>query len=449
MSMFEIRAAWPQQTPPPDVADAVEDRLTLSEVAISVGRSDLAGLIADDGYRAGPRVSAYRLAEWLVWNWWRLRWEAGPAFSSRALPMDWVRAHETTGIGGPWLWPRMTITGDGLRVALRVAPTTATETEPLAYVGRVGIVAASSFEEGVDAFVTRVLRRLDDHSLRETGLHTAYSELKSERADESASQYRKVEALCGRDVDCAPPNFVAQAIADSLAVGRNAVEELVADQSLTERPSATRLRGIAHKSGHDVRSGDGIKVSFTPREQSGSVAPWIVGVDAARAVRTEGGLGGGPVKDDRLAEMYGVSSNCLRYRRQAPMSFSYDDGRRELAVVRSGVRTGRRFELARLLADRLLVEDDEALRPATHGATFRQKVQRAFAAELLCPFNDLCDVLSGDYSPEAMERAARQYGVSPLLVRSHLASHGLVEMHEQDEIDTPSMHDALGVGFAA
>ena len=26
-------------------------------------------------YRPGPYVSTYHLAEWLVWNWWRLRWE--------------------------------------------------------------------------------------------------------------------------------------------------------------------------------------------------------------------------------------------------------------------------------------------------------------------------------------------------------------------------------------
>ena len=26
--------------------------------------------------RDGPYVSGYPLAEWLVWNWWRLRWEA-------------------------------------------------------------------------------------------------------------------------------------------------------------------------------------------------------------------------------------------------------------------------------------------------------------------------------------------------------------------------------------
>ena len=320
------------------------------------------------------------------------------AFRGNAPPVEWCRAHETTGIGGGWLWPRMTVAGDGRRVTLRVATTTATDTEPLAYVGGLGIVAADVFERGVDAFVAAVLRRLAEKSVRETGLHVAYAELKREREDEDAALYRRIEALWGKDVDSASSSLVERFAADGLAIGRHAVEEVVADQSLTTKPSAEQLRKIARRSGHEARSADRISPKFTPRETYGRLAPWIVGVDAAKAVRDKERLGDGPISDARLASMYGVSADCLTHRRRGPFAYALEDGR-ESVVLRSGSRIGRRFEVARLLADRLLVETDEALRPATRAATFRQKMQRAFAAEFLCPFDALRDVLGGDLLP--------------------------------------------------
>ena len=41
-------------------------------------------------YRPGPYVSGYHLAEWLVWNWWRLRWEP---------PITWQNGWFGTGGG--------------------------------------------------------------------------------------------------------------------------------------------------------------------------------------------------------------------------------------------------------------------------------------------------------------------------------------------------------------
>lgn len=437
MSGFEIRTVWPNRIHE-DEMDSPEDRITVSEVAVRVGGSELTRVIADDGVRSGPHVSAYRLAEWMVWNWWRLRWEPGSAIHSETRSLAWCRAHQTTGIGGAWMWPRMTIAGDGRRVVVFVSTTTSTETQPLTYVGGLGIVDAQAFEAGVDAFVRRVLDRLDASSERDTALHTAYAELQRERRDEFASLYRKIEAMWGRDVDCAAAGAVERFAADGLSIGRQAVEEVVADQSLHSKPSAEQLRRVAQRSGHEARPGDGVAARFAPRGHPGRVAPWTVGVDAARAVRANERLHDDSVSDDRLAGMYGVSPDCLKYRRYGPFAYALaDEGARELVVLRSRSRTARRFEVARLLADRLLVESNEAMRPATGGATFRQKMQRAFAAEFLCPFDDLRERLRGDYSPENMERAAKHFRVSAWVVRSHLANHGLAEVPDRDEIDRP------------
>ncbi|HEY8289404.1 MAG TPA: hypothetical protein VIG49_09060, partial [Acetobacteraceae bacterium] len=49
--------------------------------------------------RAEPLLSAYHLAEWLAWNWWRLRWEP------RSSAPDWAFAHRLTTIGHGYVWP--------------------------------------------------------------------------------------------------------------------------------------------------------------------------------------------------------------------------------------------------------------------------------------------------------------------------------------------------------
>jgi Zn-dependent peptidase ImmA (M78 family) len=64
--------------------------------------------------------------------------------------------------------------------------------------------------------------------------------------------------------------------------------------------------------------------------------------------------------------------------------------------------------------------------PVTDTGTARQKTQRAFAIEFLCPISALDEYLEFDFSAEAMEEAAEYFGVSELAVRSHLANHGRI-----------------------
>ncbi|MDX1984078.1 MAG: hypothetical protein SFV51_27635 [Bryobacteraceae bacterium] len=84
---------------------------------------------------------------------------------------------------------------------------------------------------------------------------------------------------------------------------------------------------------------------------------------------------------------------------------------------------GIRFEAARFIADHILTPGKESWLPATDAKTARQKIQRAFAAEFLCPIAALDAFLNHEYSPESIERAAEHFDVSPLAVESHLANH--------------------------
>lgn len=101
-------------------------------------------------------------------------------------------------------------------------------------------------------------------------------------------------------------------------------------------------------------------------------------------------------------------------------------------------RTGRRFEAAGLLADRMVVHKQEALRPATSAHTYRQRMQRAFAAEFLCPVESLVECLP-DFSDEARQRAARRFAVSPLAVTSQLVNNAHLR---RDELRDPDLEAA-------
>ena len=71
--------------------------------------------------------------------------------------------------------------------------------------------------------------------------------------------------------------------------------------------------------------------------------------------------------------------------------------------------------------------------PATASYTYRQKAQRSFAAELLCPFGTIDDLLAGDYSTEAQQDIADEFKVSELTVRTSLMNHGRIEREGIDE----------------
>jgi Zn-dependent peptidase ImmA (M78 family) len=61
------------------------------------------------------------------------------------------------------------------------------------------------------------------------------------------------------------------------------------------------------------------------------------------------------------------------------------------------------------------------------GYTYRQKLQRAFAAELLCPLSALEEKLGGDYLAEAREDAAHHFAVSERTVTAMLVNHRLLD----------------------
>ena len=434
----EIGAVW-CRTAGEDLAgmpETVEDEATLGEIALTVGGVPLTWTLdtRTGQARTGARLSGHQLAHWLTWNWWRLRWEPGQHNTRRDRCIGWRQAHDLAGVGGGWLWPNVMVTSDGLRVVLDARSSREVGTEPLRYIaGRRVVVSAGAFEAGVDDFVRRVLARLDEWSLSKTDLGAAWRELATERRDPELARYRRIEACLGCDVDEADPARVESLIVDGRTMGSAAMLEIAADRFLT----AVEFREAARRMGFDADPGNRVTLPADAWDGRGRRAAWEVGVDAACALRRREGLGDGPVSDQTLADLCAVDVSAFQAGKGGgDLAFALDDqdaGSR--VVLRSRWRTGRRFEGARLLADCLLVGTDDRLRPATGAATYRQKMQRAFAAELLCPVGSLLDVLADDFSDDARVGAAERFGVSPLAVMAVLANNGYADWEDVRDPD--------------
>lgn len=402
--------------------------------AIAIIANEICLTTAEDSFvnrlRNSVHLSSYKLAEWLAWNWWRLRWEP------RTRAPDWASAHHMTTIGGGYVWPNITIQSDGERIALVAKPTAERLTEPLRYLVDMSVVMrASEFETAVDRFVGQVRGQLCAENVDQTNLDDIWDDVIAERTNGATAARRRFEALLGYDPDEAPADLLERLITDGKQLGENAVRELAATASgRRDVPSADDIVQIAQTQGTEMRPRDSVRLEQTEDMPSiGDAPPWVRGKHAAMALREQEGLGAEPLSNDRLAKMSGVGSLPIAPE-GAGVSFALDrsptHGR---VVLRSRWETGRRFELARLLGDRLAAVNGGVLHPATRAFTYRQQMQRAFAAELLCPFAEADAMMQGDYeNEERQEEVAAHFNVSPLTVRTELANHHCIDRDALD-----------------
>ena len=111
----------------------------------------------------------------------------------------------------------------------------------------------------------------------------------------------------------------------------------------------------------------------------------------------------------------------------APFPYALQEaGSSSFVVLPSPIPVNRRFALARVLGDRLYQVDPEPFIPVLKSRTYRQKFQRAFAAEFLCPFGQVQQRLDEELSMENQDDIAAEFAVSPMVVSTELVNHGLL-----------------------
>ncbi len=193
-----------------------EERACFAALGIRLG--DIWLTEAEDRFvnriRNKVHLSAYRLAEWLAWNWWRLRWE--PETGAQ----DWPLAHRMTTIGGGYVWPNITIYSDIDRIVMVTTPTERRTQEPLRYLAdRISIVRTAAFEDAVERFIEQVRGQLRAERVATTTLDRVWDDVRAERQDPASARRRKFEALLGADPDEAREDMVSCLLRDASALG--------------------------------------------------------------------------------------------------------------------------------------------------------------------------------------------------------------------------------------
>ena len=315
------------------------------------------------GYATGPRVSGYHFAEWLIWNWWRLRWEPGPpgppGKHGRDVLRRWDSAHRTATIGEGYVWPNVVISSDGFRCAVIAEPSQELKAVPFRYLGaaRMEVVPAGDLEAEIDRFARQVLGILDNANVHDTNLHRLWNDLRTERTDPDSTRFRRLEARLGFDPDEIDERTISSYLDDAKEIGDNAVEELAAHAAHLDRganvASASALRQISIDRGFDANADAAVRLNFESREWAENPA-WRTGEDAARAIRRQENLGTDPVCNARLADLAGTTMSAIENISVCSDELSFiiaGDGNRSRLALRPKWETGRRFDLARLIGE--------------------------------------------------------------------------------------------------
>ena len=388
--------------------------------------------------RKSIRASAYLLASWLVSNWWRLRWEPYKESGSNGLGLDWRLSHSVPATAGGYAWPPVTLASDGRSILLKCE---ADETPddaalaPIRYLNSFSIVVEpEGFESAIAGFVERVLARLDSLGCRETPLHSLWSDVREERKSEKKRSRRKLEALLGLDPDD-NSELIDKLLDWQAKVGTHALEEIAAaSESRHIQTELDKAKVVASsvKTFAEITAFEVIKTRLDKDAPSDAV-PWKLGRRAANALREAWGLGKGPVSTRDIAERLQIpQAKVEEFHPEAPFSLGVRGKQEEKLklVLNRGHEHSRRFDLARLIGDHLMMETDDQWRPATRSLTARQKFQRAFAAEFLCLSDELAKQYPGPYDVDQLDeittRISEEYNVSQRVALNHLANRGSI-----------------------
>lgn len=416
-----------------DTADG-PDEATFAAVEIRVG--DRIATLVEDSFtktvRSTVHISAYQMAIWLAFNWWRLRWEPESDNPS------WRLSHELTAAGGGYLWPKLTFTSDGDSVLIQAKPSSPSKTEPIRYLENFAVaVDAGSFEQEVFNFIEVVEARLAQVGLasEDQPLRRIWNELAYERSNIEYSEWRRLESLMSFDCDEAPSALLTNLQEWSGTIGRGAMEEVAAASksetlqvlnTLWEntRRHAKKLKFVDIPSETSLNDSTG---------QSGGKEPWARAAGLASNLRSSWGILHGPISDKVLSELFGVTAGYLAGEEgliESPFPAGFRNGVPDELDVAIDKRhpNGRRFALARIVGDFFNSRVDDRLLPVTNEGTARQKHQRAFAQEFLCPFTDLLEYIESPRpTDEEIDDAADYFKVSPLLVKTTLVNKGVLD----------------------
>ena len=414
------------------------DQSTLAELTINVGQwcaTEVEDTLAKT-VRSSARLSALNLAEWLAFNWWRLLWE--PQSSS----YSWRTSHKMGNVGGGYIWPDLSFSSDWETILVSSRSTTKCEAEPIRYLSNFDNqpIVVTDFERGVDEFIQGTIARLSSVGDSRCKLSELWHEVVSERQNAEVSGQRILEACMGYDPDDAPIDLL-DVLGDQMnSFGTSAIREMAAEYRDDTASHVGYIRESLLINDTNAYVPDCEVIRRRVKSESGdSHAPWVRAERAARIAREAWGLNV-PISTKEFCDLFGIpkdrilaGQNRSDIRLAAGVRNDSNPDSFNVLLTRSHPNS-RRFGLARLVGDHIVTGEEDTLLPATDSRTSRQKFQRAFAQELLCPFEELNEFL-GDETPTSddVHDAADYFDVSPLMIQTMLVNKRVLSRESLDD----------------
>ncbi|TDC64897.1 ImmA/IrrE family metallo-endopeptidase [Actinomadura sp. GC306] len=435
----ELRIKWEWE--PSGKVRAKEHAATWARIEIWVG-SECVTLVEDRESGSSRRsiyCPLYPLAEWIAYNWWFIQSDARPA---RGLAFRWsadqpqastlMRRHSIRGSGDGFLWPNLLIIPEGSQTRLVWQRDRSTSTDRVINYLNEGDVLAdpTAVLQELASVVSEVLTRLAEEDVHDTPLHKEWAAIQQAHPDEV--EFCHAAARLGLD-----PYSEAEPYQNSIldAAGLfsgdllNDFLDAVAPQSMAAAIAWIQSAGelIRGSRGRDTRVRElrrELRRDLSPR----ATLPWEVGWTHARRVRSALEMTTTTPFDledyvsgvERISADRGLLAAGGPVEEQGPV----------IVTGQSQSASARKFTLARALWHHLWGERD-TLFLVTTAYTDRQKVERAFAAELLAPAAGISEVLETDpkiATVEDLERVAAAFEVSPLVVRHQLQNQLLSDV---------------------
>lgn len=385
------------------------------------------------------RLSMYPLALWFATSWWRLRWEPLPA--GRTPTRSWRMAHELGAAGHGYLWPRMLFASDGENVNIWAVQSPPETKAAIRYLkSAYSALSGMTFERVIDEFINEVVTQLKGTKVGRTTLNDLWEEVVQERRDKSLAEQRRLEAILGFDPDECSEALIGQFENLIPKAGHSSVTEIASICAVPDPGSAIqKIVALANSGGLEGKISLSIPAGYKPDD---STLDWQRGRDLARKIRHANGLNGEGLSDGDLADLVGVSStqfDGIESKSRYPLGIAVREKSSEKLKfhIRKRYRTGRRFEMARFICDFLTADQSDSWLPVTDAKTARQRMQRAFAAEFLCPINALKDFLGDDFSTDAVDDAAKHFGVAQVAIQTQLVNNKLLPQYVLDEYNRP------------
>jgi hypothetical protein len=413
---------------------------TLAELKILVG-GHCATTVEDflaKSIRNSIRVSLLTLTEWLVANWWRLRYE--PSWDTLwEEPREWRLAHSLKAAGHGFVWPGLRIAGDDDSVHVSMI------SESLWHEGFSNIryldafsdqiVRATDYEKAVDEMVTLVLARVDSVGSNEEtrSLRELWKEVREERDSSEKAAFRKFEAILGYESGEAPDAIVEQVLRATESIGSSSAGEIAssAKKSVTSALKDLNDALAQTKMICDASPINALRQRIEVRIEAET--PWKIGWDYAHLARSSWDLGTSPVSNRQLGQLFGIEEREFGGYETLRPAIRLGIGARDKQDARLNVALSthrpeaRRFEFARMLGDAMNVGFDDVWRPVTNMKTRRQQMQRGFAAEFLCPTESLAEYFSKRgltaLSDSDIDDASQEFQVSTLVIEHQIENH--------------------------